>query len=109
MEYNPDTCVTAKELRERKFPIPDHIPDVAWIPNNSWVLTGECKVKQNEEDPKLFSISYGELVFTQPFRWYEGRYSVDEKFWEGKRPLLDNDSPLHLLENLPPEKRICPL
>ena len=79
--YDPETCVTAKELRGKGFPIPAHIPDYAWVPNDSWTLVGEVEVKQNEDDPRLFTFSYGELVFTQPFRWYSVKCTVDEKFW----------------------------
>lgn len=73
-EYDPETCVTAAELRERGMSIPDHIPDVAWIPEGSWTFTGDVSVQQDKDDPELLHVNLGSLVFTQPFRWIKGTY-----------------------------------
>lgn len=34
IEYDPATCVTAKELRANNVQIPLEIPDGAWVPKN---------------------------------------------------------------------------
>jgi hypothetical protein len=35
MEYDPELCITAGELREIGTEIPDDIPDHAWVPRVS--------------------------------------------------------------------------
>jgi hypothetical protein len=75
-EYDPKKDITAGELREQGFSIPKRIPDVAHIPRGSWTLVGESNVEWDKEDPKLLRFSMGKLVFTHPFRWIEGRFTV---------------------------------
>lgn len=77
-EYDPNTCVHASELRTRGFKIPESIPDVAWIPRNSMSPSGDFDVERDKSDEKLFHFSAG-VVFTQPFRWIEGTFTVQKQ------------------------------
>jgi hypothetical protein len=71
MEYNEQTCVTAAELRSNGIPVPENIPDVAWIRRCDIRITQDktqdksC-VKDNDE----FSIKLN-VIFTAPFNWFK--------------------------------------
>lgn len=78
-EYDPKTCVHASELRERGFKIPSNIPDCAWVPRGSWTIIGPVNVEVDERDKTLFHFDMGELVFTHPFRWIEGKFVIQKQ------------------------------
>ena len=59
-EYSPALDVTAGELREAGYSVPDNIPDCAWIPQSS--------VKESYDPATDSDIR---LTFTEPFRWNE--------------------------------------
>lgn len=61
-EYDSEKCVTAGELRQLGIPIPEGIPDVAWVPrtalfmcehawfylggHNEWWVCRKCGVRE---------------------------------------------------------------
>lgn len=77
--YDPETCITAGELRARGWDLGENIPDVASIPRTAVSPAPEAfTVDQDEKDPKLFHFTVG-AVITQPFRWIEGTVTFKEE------------------------------
>jgi hypothetical protein len=74
MCYSIDT-ITAGELRDRRFQIPDHIPDCATTTNNSWIVSFES-ITQDLDGTVRTSFS---VTFLDAFRWIEGTYRVEDK------------------------------
>lgn len=74
-EYDPNTCVTAGELRARGIPIPDTIPDVGWIPRHGLHL-GESEVTVDEKEVAHINVS---LTFPYPFRWINMTFDLGEE------------------------------
>lgn len=80
-EYDPAVHVTAKELRNRGFKIPDTIPDVAWIREGAWTLVSDdvSVEKESSDDGDLFKFHLGSLVYLEPFRWWTMRVKTEPK------------------------------
>lgn len=75
-EYDPKTCITAKELRECKISIPESIPDCAWCPRASLLFGGDPKVKITESgEVRMTGV---EVVFTMPLQWINLTISIGE-------------------------------
>lgn len=69
-EYSPLTCSTAEELRESGFPIPEEIPNYAWIPRDS--LISNVTIAKNAQDIAVGLVKANvEFKFTEPFQWVE--------------------------------------
>lgn len=72
-DFDPATCVTAKQMRTLGFSIPETIPEEAWLPKDAISFT----------KPRMHHISEETLVGTvdvriqQPFRWVTTRAQVD--------------------------------
>ncbi len=66
-EYDPDTCLTASELRFCGIKIPEEIPDCAWAPRSA-VRFGSVDV--DVESGGKYHLS-GHLYFTEPWRWVQ--------------------------------------
>ena len=73
-EYKPDTCITAGELRESGFNIPEHVPDCAWIPRGSLSPEPES-LKVTDGGNSTVKIAWAARL-TTPFRWVTGTYSI---------------------------------
>jgi hypothetical protein len=74
IEYNEETCVTAGALREVGVPIPENVPDCAWVPR--WSFRPEV-VQGSAHDDGQGRMSIGIAVrFDEPFRWVEGTFQV---------------------------------
>lgn len=69
------STITAGELRDRFFPIPDHIPDCATTTDNSWTVSFE-PVTQDLDGMVHATFS---VTFWDSFRWIEGTYRVEAK------------------------------
>jgi hypothetical protein len=66
--YDQRTCITAAEVRGQGIPLPQSIPDVAWIPRAALQhALGEMTAADNGELRCQLVIA-----FAQPFRWLEG-------------------------------------
>lgn len=76
-EYHPDTCWTAKQLRELGFKIPDSIPDCGWVTKQSCEM-GSSVDFSPPSSSESFSLKT-ELKFTEPFRWIEVDAVVEKK------------------------------
>lgn len=74
-DYDPDTCVTAGELRGRGFPVAIDIPDVAWI-HRSAIRAIQQDVAQQQDGSFDATI---EISYLEAFRWVEGVYEVEAK------------------------------
>lgn len=68
MEYDPETCITAGELRKvGLINLPDNVPDCAWIPRWAYELgVDECTESDEEQGQVGIRMT---VRFTQPFRW----------------------------------------
>jgi hypothetical protein len=64
-KYDPETCITAKELRDAGIPIPDAIPDEGWIPSGTMRMVA-TQVKQDIKDPTLLRFT-ASVEFFSPF------------------------------------------
>lgn len=67
--YDPETCVTAGELRRRGIQISPTIPDCAWTPHKS-VKLSVCQGLQKSGSDSPININVV-TEFTEPFRWLE--------------------------------------
>ena len=76
-DYNPKTCICAKELRETGINVPKEIPDCAWVPRTSLSLNMRGDAKQDPIDPTIISVLM-EMNFDEPFRWVEAKIIVEE-------------------------------
>ncbi len=66
-EYDPETCITAGELRAQGFHIPESIPDAGWIPRLSMKVESVApRGEPNDERRIDFSMM---VSFSEPFRW----------------------------------------
>lgn len=70
---NTINTITAGELRDRCFSIPDHIPDCATTTNNSWIVSFD-PITQDLDGTVRTSFS---VTFLAAFRWIEGTYRVN--------------------------------
>ena len=72
-EYDPATCVTAGELRRLGFPIPEGIPDVAWVPRMALLPAFQSAVEG--PDGKLNIVFNVQMAY--PMRWLQVDFTVD--------------------------------
>ena len=55
-------------------PLREDIPDCAWVPRRAMKITsGEGRMG---DEPGVFCIDIS-IVFTEPFRWAELKYTID--------------------------------
>ena len=67
-KYDPRTCITARELRECGIPVPESIPDVAWVARSDIRLTvGEG----GRSDPDGKITLNLDVNFLAPLEWIE--------------------------------------
>lgn len=67
-EYDPETCLTAGELRATGAHVPENIPDCAWVPRCSVVVRRPPSVDIDPIDPTIIRVDTT-MEFTAPFRW----------------------------------------
>jgi len=68
--------VSAGELREKGWTcIPENIPDCATIRMGAWRVVDFST--EYDESTRMLNNSFS-LVFTEPFRWIEGEFTVEE-------------------------------
>lgn len=84
-EYDPETCVTAGELRARGITLPDSIPDVGWAPRSS-VHISPC-VTRIEGDTLHVEWT---VTFEEVFRWISCKVEIKNEWGAmGEQPLDD--------------------
>ena len=71
-EYDPETCLTAVEIRALGVELPENIPDIAWVPR--WAMRTELGEASDGDTPGSVTIRISFLV---PFAWIELRFQVD--------------------------------
>ena len=72
-EYDPATCITAGDLRQLGFPIPEGVPDVAWVPRMAFFSAFQSAEAGPDGSMNLkFNVR-----FTHPFRWIQVDFTVD--------------------------------
>lgn len=69
-EYDPATCITAGELREMGFPVPDEIPDCGWVPRTEMVMNAEPESTPEDINAQILRMDM-RLDFKVPFKWIE--------------------------------------
>lgn len=75
MDYDNKTCVTAMELRSVGIPIPESIPDCAWVPRRAMIP----KIGEFTAGPEQGVVSITTYIeFAEPFRWVEGTFAIRE-------------------------------
>ena len=67
-EYDPQTCITAGELRASGIQIPQDIPDCGWVPRWAVVPIPGSAVVTEKEKGCLLSVGFS-LTTTVPFQW----------------------------------------
>ena len=72
--YDERTCITAGELRSMGFPIPDSVPDCAWVERGSFDIVPGGTAIDGDTITMEMSIS-----FNQPFNWVEASFFVSPK------------------------------
>lgn len=73
-EYDPKTCVTAGELRSIGLPIPDSIPDVAYIPHYG-ITAKLIRISGDDADGEFDAVV--DVTFVEPFRWISLKLVVE--------------------------------
>lgn len=72
-EYDERTCITAGEMRAAGYPVPERIPDCAWVPRASIVPSvGGIRL---DGDVLRGTIT---LRFTVPWSWLECEVAIDD-------------------------------
>ena len=67
--YNPETCITAKEFRDMGVELPQNIPDWAWIGRTGYVV-GIDDSRSVSGNPETGQITiHTRIRFTQSFRY----------------------------------------
>jgi hypothetical protein len=74
--YDPETHVTAGELRELYRWDLGTIPDCAHIRRGAWRVVG-YKIDYEESSRKV-NMGF-DVVFIEPFRWIEGTFIVEKR------------------------------
>ena len=73
-QYDPRTCVKAKELREMGMDLPASIPDEAWVPRHAMEASpGKLKMEGDVIE------GFVNFNFTEPFRWIELKVATMKK------------------------------
>lgn len=73
VEYNPNTCITAGELRSMGIPIPESIPDCGWVSRHAIEFKEKSCIETKE---------YGKLKFEfdvkvhEPFHWVTATFTI---------------------------------
>jgi hypothetical protein len=62
--YDPETCITAKELRKRAIPVPKDVPDEAWIGNDQ--VTYDMDFRRTPAGLKCFVVFTPDADFRLP-------------------------------------------
>lgn len=73
--YDPETCITAAELRASGINVPEKIPDVAWVPKWSikFGVPAANEVLYPEKDTIAVDV---QVEFSEPFRWVYAEISI---------------------------------
>ncbi len=74
LEYDPLTCVTAREVRLMGFSLPNEIPDCAWIHRHSMVPIPASTEASQDGDTFHFSTKFR---FTEPFQWISVKWTIE--------------------------------
>ncbi len=76
IEYDPSTCVTAKELRANGVQIPLEIPDPAWVPKTSVHYDVRAAETTYDEEAKRIT-SIIPVHVDAEFQWHRGDVQDD--------------------------------
>lgn len=68
-DYDPQTCITAKEFRDMGVELPKNIPDFAWMERIGYVIEIDDSrpASGNPETGQILIPT--QIRFTQPFRY----------------------------------------
>lgn len=67
--------ISANEIRQMGYPLPEHIPDCATIPRNSICI--EVYSRANEQDVAAGKLRMGfSLSFSKPFTWLDATIDI---------------------------------
>jgi len=71
-EYDPLLHLTAAELRAVGVPIPEQIPDCAWLPRRALTVVPHSAKAESFGDPdhREFRVTWT-MQSSEPFRWLE--------------------------------------
>lgn len=79
-EYDPDTCITAKELREAgAIGVPDDVPDCAWVPKRAVRVDDITFPIREGDDERMWLRMNIHISFTEPFRWVDLTLTFDSE------------------------------
>jgi hypothetical protein len=74
-EYDPETCVTAAELRAMGVQLDATVPDCAWVPRSALkVGVGEARFDPEDRSRILVPAT---LTLEEPLRWIEVAVTVE--------------------------------
>ena len=73
--YDPLTCITAGELRQRGMTLGPEIPDAGWVPRESIKWAVSNNMTDEEVKAGKLRISMG-ATFTEAFQWIELDYVI---------------------------------
>ncbi|WP_441280602.1 hypothetical protein [Tardiphaga sp. 862_B3_N1_1] len=70
-DYDPDTCITAAELRAMGLEVHPNVPDVGWVPRAAMRMSAEAAEHTPEDIAAGLLKMDMSVTFTAPFRWIE--------------------------------------
>lgn len=70
-DYDPDTCITAAELRAMGIEVHESVPDVGWVPRAAMRMSAEPAEHTPEDIAAGLLRMDMAITFTEPFRWIE--------------------------------------
>lgn len=70
-DYDPDTCITAAELRAMGIEVHERVPDVGWVPRAAMRMSAEPAEHTPEDIAAGLLKMDMAITFTEPFRWIE--------------------------------------
>jgi hypothetical protein len=75
-EYNQETCITAGDLRSVGIPVPERIPDCAWISRSAVKCVPILPEQAFERVARgEFAVEF-KITFLEHFRWVTVQCSV---------------------------------
>lgn len=75
-DYNAETCITVGEMRGLGWPIPERLPDCAWIRRDSVHVKSMSHCSTPEDIAAGVLRLDTEITFAEPFNWIDLTFTI---------------------------------
>lgn len=79
-EFDPETCITAGELRAKGLHVEDSVPDCGWVPTQSIqfdAIPQKNELTDEQRAWREFPTLDITITFMEPFRWVHFKGTVE--------------------------------